>query len=193
MPALETFDVAASLDATTRQNAEGAIKVWEDLDRYQTVIEATKPDVIVECGTHEGGSARWFRSLGPDVVTVDVQPVDLDASVTAITGSSTDPLVVAQVDALTEGRRTMVVLDSDHSAAHVAAEIATYGPLVTPGCYLVVEDGIVRWMAAQPYVGSPLDAIEDVLVDSPDWERDHTIEALHPVSMHPAGWWRRAS
>ena len=191
MPVLDTFDVAASLEATGRQHAEGAIKVEEDLDRYRTVIAMTTPEVIVECGTHAGGSARWFRSLGPDVVTVDIGPVMLDGSVTVITGSSTDPQIVAQVQTLTEGRRTMVVLDSDHSAAHVAAEIEAYGPMVTLGCYLVVEDGIVRWMANQPYMGSPLDAIEECLDGSPDWMRDVEIERLHPVSMHPAGWWVR--
>ena len=187
------LDLAACLEATGRQNAEGAIKVWEDLDRYRALVEATRPDVIVECGTYEGGSARWFRSLGPDVVTVDIEPVTTDdPATTVVTGSSTDPAVAGMVQGLTEGRRTMVVLDSDHSAAHVAAEIAAYGPMVSPGCYLVVEDGIVRWMSNHPWTGSPLDAIEELLVDSPDWQRDEVTEAMHPVSMHPAGWWRRA-
>ena len=188
---IPVLDVTASLEATGRQHAEGAIKVEEDLDRYRAVIALTTPEVIVECGTHAGGSARWFRALGPDVITIDVEPVALD-DITVITGSSIDPLVVAQVKALTEGRRTMVVLDSDHSAAHVAAEIAAYGPMVSAGCYLVVEDGIVRWMSNHPWTGSPLDAIEELLVDSPDWQRDEVTEAMHPVSMHPAGWWRRA-
>jgi cephalosporin hydroxylase len=187
-----SFDVQASLEATGRQNAEGATKVHEDLDRYRTVIESTRPDVIVECGTYRGGSARWFRSLGPDVITVDIFTSEFAAEgVAFVVGDSADPATVQTVTSHVAGRRTMVVLDSDHSAGHVAAEIAAYGPLVTPGCYLVVEDGIVRWMTDQPYRGSPLDAIEDLLVDSPDWERDTEVEAMFPVSMYPAGWWRR--
>lgn len=189
-----TFDVQASLDATGRQKAEGAIKIREDLARYRTVIDATQPEVIVECGTYCGGSARWFRSLGPEVITVDisaiVSPVD---GVTCVCGDSKDPATVESVISLVAGRRTMVVLDSDHSAAHVAAEITAYGPLVTPGCYLVVEDGIVRWMDGEPYQGSPLDAIEDLLVGSPEWERDTEVEGMFPVTMYPAGWWRRVS
>ena len=32
------LDVEASLKATDRQSAEGAIKIWEDLNRYRVVI-----------------------------------------------------------------------------------------------------------------------------------------------------------
>jgi len=34
----------------------------------------------------------------------------------------------------------MVFLDSDHSMEHVARELKAYGPMVTPGCYMVVDD-----------------------------------------------------
>ena len=37
----------------------------------------------------------------------------------------------------------MVILDSDHSADHVFEELEAWAPLVTPGCYLVAEDGFV--------------------------------------------------
>ena len=47
-------------------------KLADDLARYRAIIEATKPEVIVETGTKFGGSARWFKSLGLDVITVDI-------------------------------------------------------------------------------------------------------------------------
>jgi len=188
------IDVEASLAATARQNAGGAVKVAEDLERYEAVIAASKPEVVVECGTWLGGSAIWFAKQGVDVITIDIEPRPREdagpSSITWMVGDSCHPDMAAMVAGMVGNRRTMVVLDSAHDAAHVRREIELYGPLVTPGCHLVVEDGIARWMN-EAYAGSPLDAIEELLMGSPDWVRDVGIETLHPVSMHPAGWWIR--
>ena len=193
------IDLEASLAATGRQYAEGAVKVAEDLDRYRAVIAATKPEIVVECGTFDGGSAKWFEAQGLEVVTIDISSaaaVTLSASkqITWIVGDSVSDGAVALAEQLTRGRRTMVVLDSSHHADHVRQEILSYGWMVTPGCYLVVEDGIVRWMPeADALGGGPLVAIEKLLVGNPHWELDEATEAMSPVTMYPMGWWRRAS
>jgi cephalosporin hydroxylase len=198
-------DLAASSAAlaANEHDRDDMLKFPADLDRYRSIIDATRPDVVVETGTRTGGSARWFADLGVDVVTVDVNEVFIPAAytdrVTQVVGDSTDPTVVEQVQKLVAGRRAMVSLDSDHSGPHVSKEIAAYGPMVTPGCYLVVEDAIFGY--AEPplraqhglagMAGSPLDSIVDLLVDNPDWSRDVAVERAFPVSSNPAGWWRR--
>lgn len=191
-------DIDASIASAGRQTAEGARKTTEDLDRYRQVIAATRPEVIVECGSGRGASGVWFADQGPAVVSVDVRNrvrsrwrEKAAGRVWWLVGSTTDPMIVARVQKLVGDNRCMVVLDSDHSAAHVAAEILLYGPLVTPGCHLVVEDGIIRWLTIPKFVGSPLDAIEQHLPGNPDWQRDEAIETLHPATMYVAGWWRR--
>ena len=191
------INVPASVRAAySQQRAEGAIKTAEDLARYRQIIMETNPDLIIECGTWAGGSAVWFSQFA-EVLTIDIAPnvsdeIRATPGITWLTGSSTDPDIVAVARMWTHGTRTMVVLDSDHRAEHVRAEIAAYGDMVSQGCYMVVEDGIVRWMNGENYDG-PLNAIEEFLYENVDWERDVHTEQLFPVSMHPAGWLRRRS
>lgn len=182
-------------------------KMREDLERYRAIIEATKPEVIVETGTKFGGSARWFRSLGLDVITVDIDGTYSEETrrnhpeIHWIIGDTTDPAVMSCIVDLIDGRRTMVSLDSEHAAPHVVAEIGLYGPLVTPGCYLVVEDGIFDLInperahlggARIPAEGGPLRAIAQTLArDSVSWKRDLVIEKMSARSYHPAGFWVR--
>lgn len=197
----------ASLVADEHVRPDGMLKLPEDLARYRQIIEATKPEVIVETGTRTGASARWFAERGCDVITVDVATDEdlwrslCEDGIVALVGDSATPEIAARVGRIVGDRRCMVVLDSDHSAQHVATEIALYGDLVTPGCYLVVEDTIfglaTQAMRAQhglaDMVGSPMDAVRKLLVGNPAWMRDIAIEREHPKSHHPGGWWIRTS
>jgi cephalosporin hydroxylase len=193
------IDVEASLEAAARQTHLGMVKTYEDVARYEAILSETKPEVIIECGTFSGKSAAWFARHS-QVITIDTTPYvdvqtlgDWDGRVELVWASSVDPDTVGKVGLMAHDLRTMVVLDSDHSAAHVRAEMEAYGPMVTPGCYMVVEDGLVRWMPDQDgYQGSPLDAIEDFLAEHGDeWERDTVIEQMFPQSQFPAGWLRK--
>lgn len=212
------IDLEKSFAALARHDfvSPDMLKLRPDLDRYAQIIEATRPEVIVETGTHTGASARWFAERVAEVVTVDIDPAtgqgnpspageftltesdDGHGSICWIKADTADPTTAAGVAAVVNGRRCMVVLDSDHSAPHVAREIELYGPLVSPGCYLVVEDSLFGYgheikkqhgMARTE--GSPLDAIVKVLVDNPDWSRDLAIERTDPISSNPAGYWVR--
>lgn len=204
------IDVEASLGTFARRehiqriNGVKILKLAADLDRYARVIADTRPEVIVETGSRFGGSALWFAEHGVDVISVDADAGTRRPEhprISWLLGDSAHPGLAGMIGRRVEGRRTMVVLDSDHSAPHVSREIALYGPLVAENCYLVVEDTIFGWapnfqlkqLSLAPLVdfGTPLDAVEQMLVGNPLWCRDEDIERLHPVSHHPAGWWRR--
>jgi cephalosporin hydroxylase len=132
------------------------IQLPADVLATQEVIWATKPDVVVETGVARGGSVLFMASLleligkGKVIgVDIDIRPHNRDSierhpmakRVQLIEGSSIDAAVVAKVRAeIPRGASVMVVLDSDHSRDHVLAELRSYGPLVTEGCYLVVAD-----------------------------------------------------
>jgi cephalosporin hydroxylase len=122
-----------------------------DLWIYQEIIWDLRPTLIIETGTAYGGSALYFarqveRVGGKGMVlTIDIEPakhLPRNDHITYLNPfSSIDPNVVRAVRACASTHpRVMVVLDSDHSEAHVRAELEAYADLVTPGQFLVVED-----------------------------------------------------
>jgi cephalosporin hydroxylase len=97
-------------------------------------------------------------------------------------------------------RRTMVCLDSNHTAEHVRAELDAYAPLVSPGCYCVVFDTIVEHMPASLFTdrpwapgNSPMTAVTDFLATHPEFEVDHGIDGQLLLSVAPGGYLRRTS
>lgn len=170
-----------------------------DLWVYQEIVCRTRPDVILETGTAHGGSALFLASVFDQLGSGDVVTADIDAGVarpehprvTYLTGSSVDASVLEQMRAAARGRKTMVILDSDHSAAHVAAELASYAPLVTEGCYLIVEDTNVNGHPVLPNFGpGPAEALQDFLAGEDRFEVDTACEK-HRLTLNPGGYLRR--
>ena len=152
-------------------------KYVSDLWTYQEIIWETRPELIIETGSGCGGSALYFADMMARYGTPKVISIDTGTGYTPwlglqfIQGNSIDPEIVATVRMMAGGCRTMVVLDSDHLAAHVLAEMEAYGPLVSPGCYLCVEDTIAAEM--MPQLGcNPMDAVERFLLQHPEFESD---------------------
>lgn len=204
------IDLEASLvEQRTGQSAEGCVKTVSDLARYRELLDRVRPTLIIETGTFSGKSALWFAQWAP-VLTIDTNPqVDAETlgaivgnPVEFLTGGSLDWHVGARVMQVARGQHVFVSLDSDHSAMHVLAEMRAYGPLVSVGSYMVVEDTIVRWCPWEmqpegPYAGSPLDAVERHLATQ---QADYTlakfaldldIEDRYPTTQFPSGWLKR--
>lgn len=196
------IDVEQSVwEQRNAQGVEGMVKTESDLARYRRLLMDVNPAWVVELGTYNGMSARWFAdTAGCRVVSVDTHPQVSDATwdhpdVTWMRGNSVDPYVVRLIKGLIADEGPVVVVcDSDHSAEHVFLEMVSYAPMVTVGSYMVVEDGIIRWVPEQlPHYhdSSPLDAIERFLHDHQDWVPDFAIEDMSPTTQHPSGFLRR--
>jgi cephalosporin hydroxylase len=171
-----------------------------DLWIFQEIITDTGPDLIIEAGTHMGGSALFLASLCDiadrgEVITIDViaQPGrPAHPRITYLQGSSTDDTIVEEVSRRAAGSdRVMVILDSDHTEAHVFDELTRLGPLVTPGCYLIVEDTIVNGHPVLPDFGpGPGEAVSRYLAGGTPFVVDRSREKFH-LTFNPGGYLRR--
>jgi cephalosporin hydroxylase len=178
-----------------------ALKNPLDLWVYQEIMAETRPDVVVETGTYRGGSAHFLASVcdllgSGEVVSIDIEPLREDypqhPRITYLAGrSSTDAGVLAEVSERVEGRRTLIVLDSDHSQGHVEAELDAYAPLVPVGCYLIVEDSNIGQIRKDLMPG-PRQAIETFLAGRSDFEIDNEREKFL-LTFNPNGYLRRVA
>jgi cephalosporin hydroxylase len=175
------------------------VKCPLDLWIYQELLVRTRPDLLVETGTWCGGSALYFAMLFDhlghgEVITVDVEvkpnrPVH--PRIRYLTGSSVDPAIVAQVREAVGGSRALVVLDSDHHAAHVYDEIIAYSPLVQTGDYMIVEDTNVNGHPVWPDFGpGPMEAIDKFLSQNDEFVIDLRCERFL-MTQYPRGYLRR--
>lgn len=159
----------------------------------QEILVEQKPDFMVEAGTKNGGSALiWamiLREVNPDsrVITIDI--VDKTAKarelplfkerVDFLLGSSTDPKILAEVSRRVAGKKVVVLLDSDHSKKHVLAEMQAYATIVTPGSYMIVQDGILSGHpVTDEMAGGPWEAIDEFLAVNKDFQSDRSRERL---------------
>jgi cephalosporin hydroxylase len=195
------------------------IQLPEDLIRVQEIVVALRPDVIVETGIAHGGSLVFSASLcellghGRVVgVDIEIRPHNrraleehfLRPRISMIEGGSTDHEVVARVqEEVGDAERVLVILDSNHTKEHVAAELEAYHCFVTPGSWLVAMDGVMRLVAGVPRgepewtEDNPSAAAAEFATAHPEFE---IVEPPRPfdesevsgdVTYSPSGWLRR--
>jgi cephalosporin hydroxylase len=176
------------------------VKCPFDLWVYQEILVETRPTLIVECGTRFGGTSLFLASIfdmlgGPGrVLTIDIAPLPnrpAHSRIDYLTGSTLDPKIVARVHEAAVGQRTMVILDSDHYANHVGAELRAYHDIVAKGCYLIVEDSNVNGHPVLPDFGpGPMEAIDGFLATTGEFTVDRDRERFL-ISLNPRGYLRR--
>ncbi len=164
------------------------VQLPEDVMRLQEVIWRVKPDVIIECGVAHGGGAimyaAWLKAMGNGrVIGVEVEfrgnhkeQIEshlMGDRIELVVGSSIDPAIVAKVKSMIKpNEKVMVILDSNHSKAHVAAELEAYHDIVTPGSYIVATDGC-------------MEVLYDVPRGKPEWKDDNPSAAAREfVAAH---------
>jgi cephalosporin hydroxylase len=187
---------------TWKQTYWRGVHVWKnplDLWLYQEILHEVEPDLIVEAGTKFGGSAFFLANLCDlmgrgRIVTIDIteQPNrPVHDRITYLTGSSTDPEIIERVDQMAAGGRLLVLLDSDHSARHVLAELRAWHTRVPVGSYLVVEDTNVHGHPVFPSHGpGPMEAVDAFLAENDDFVIDESKHKFF-MTFNPRGFLKR--
>jgi cephalosporin hydroxylase len=173
------------------------VKCPFDLWAYQEILVETRPTLIVECGTKFGGTSLFLASIfdllgGPGrVLTIDIEELPkrpIHPRIEYLHGSTLDPDVIARVHAAAVGQRTMLILDSDHSEHHVRGELDAYHDIVTPGCYLIVEDTNVNGHPVLPDFGpGPMEAVDGFMATTSGFVMDRDRERFL-ISLNPRGY-----
>jgi cephalosporin hydroxylase len=178
--------------------------IWQnvlDLWTIQETLAEIRPALLIETGTNRGGSALFYAHLMDlmghgRVLTIDIERLhELDhPRIEFVHGDSASDAVVerARAAAAAADGPVMVILDGDHARDHVARELELYAPLVTPGSFLLSQDGVIDespfFRDSRP---GPLQANRDFLSRHPEWEHDRERNDRFLLSHHPLGWLRR--
>ena len=193
---------------------EPVLNLPQDLFALQEILFATRPRHVIEVGVAWGGSLLFYSTLmellgGESIVGVDIYiPEDLRKRIAAherlakrirwINGSSTDPKTVEVVREHLKGARdVLIVLDSNHTHAHVLDELRAYAPLVGKGHYLVVSDTIVERLPPQTHRprpwgpgNNPATALQEFLKENDRFQVDTALENKLLFTCNPGGFLR---
>jgi cephalosporin hydroxylase len=187
------------------------IQYPQDIVALQSIIWEYKPELIIETGVAHGGSAVFFASMLELIGAGTVLAIDIDIRahnrsaiqshrlakrIELLDGSSTDPAVVTAARARATAKRVLVVLDSNHTADHVAAELEAYSPLVKSGGYLVVFDTVIETLPDnfpdRPWSrgNNPMTAVRSFLATNDRFVVAEDILATLLLTVAPSGYLR---
>ena len=188
------------------------IQFPQDLSALQEIIWSTRPDLIIETGIAHGGSLIFHASilhllgnegcvLGVDIDIRDHNRAEIETHplferIDMIQGSSIEDDIAERVtETASEAGQVMVVLDSNHTHAHVLRELELYAPLVTRDCYLVVCDTLIEDMPDGSFPDrswgkgdNPRTALNAFLETTDRFEIDTSMDAKLQISVAPGGY-----
>ncbi|MFC1875764.1 cephalosporin hydroxylase family protein [Thermodesulfobacteriota bacterium] len=188
------------------------IQFPQDIMAMQEIIWEVKPELIIETGIAHGGSLIFYASmqsligkkghvLGIDIDIREHNRVEIEAHplfnhITMIEGSSTDENIVNSVHEFAAGKRSvLVVLDSNHTHAHVLKELELYSGLVTKDSYLVVFDTVIEDMPDDFFTDrpwgkgdNPKTAVHEFLAGNDRFAIDHGLVDKLLITVAPDGY-----
>ena len=173
----------------------------------QEIIFETKPDIIIETGTWQGGSSLYFamilEQVNPSgkVITVDIDnycdpvaeafPVFRN-NVIFLKGDSVSPAVLKKIKKLVGvNTKVIVTLDSLHTKEHVLKELRLYSRFVSLGSYLIVQDTNIHGHPVFPgFPEGPMEALREFMKSNDDFVIDRSRNKFL-LTSYPDGYLKR--
>jgi cephalosporin hydroxylase len=189
------------------------LKCPADLFTYQEILYETRPDIVIECGTANGGTAYFIASVMDMIKNGKVLSIDITPHRHPVTEErdifrpfherirylqgydDVDIRTIGYLKKVLKAHKSvMVILDSDHQKEHVLKQLKIYSELVTKGHYMIVEDTNLGYSVDRKEYknNSPLDAIKEWIVDHPEFRIDYERER-QIVTANPFGYLKKTS
>jgi len=188
------------------------IQMPGDLIVFQEIVHKTQPDLIIETGVARGGSMIFWASIQKLCgITGKVLGVDIDIrkhaqnaindskfknEIHLIQGSSIEQKVIDQVAIIvSQHKRVMVILDSNHTHDHVLTELEIYSKFVTRDCFLIVLDTVIDDLTQdteRPWGpgSSPKTAVNEFMAKNTNkFTLEKSYEQKVVLSVAPHGYW----
>ncbi|APB35148.1 cephalosporin hydroxylase [Gloeomargarita lithophora Alchichica-D10] len=144
------------------------------------------------------------RVLGIDIDIRKHNQIALEAHpmysrIQMIEGSSIEPNIIAQVHSIASNyQKILVCLDSNHTHAHVLAELEAYAPLTSIGSYCIVFDTVIEDLPDEMFPdrpwgkgNNPKTAVWEFLKTHSEFEIDKTIQHKLLITVAPDGFLKR--
>ena len=162
--------------------------------------------VAIESGSTMDPKESHRKVLGVDIdirahnrKAIEAHP--MSTRIQMIEGSSIEPQIIKQVhDIAKEYEKVMVLLDSNHTHAHVHAELEAYAPLTSIGSYCVVFDTIVEHMPDEMFDDrpwgkgdNPKTAVWEYIKLHTEFEIDKSIQDKLLITVAQDGYLKRIS
>jgi cephalosporin hydroxylase len=152
------------------------LKCPNDYVIYQMIINEVQPDLIVEIGTNNGGSALYMAHLLDVLANGVIHTIDIDDRSEEL--AKQHPRIKFfhngwedyDLSITKEFKKILVIEDSSHHYENTLNAIEKFSPLVTVGSYLIVEDGIIDEIGmSDHFQGGPIKAIKEFLPKHPEY------------------------
>jgi len=123
----------------------------------------------------------------------------MSKKITMFEGSSIDDEMIAKVHEFAKrGKKILIFLDSNHTHAHVLAELNAYAHLTSVGSYCAVFDTIIEDMPEESFPNrpwgkgdNPKTAVWEFLKVNDDFEINKDIENKILITVAPDGYLKR--